>query len=125
MSMQGNNRMLSSKVAEYVQHPRNIGPLEGASYGVSGVPGEGPSMQMWLRIEGGRIVDAAYRTHGCPSSIASGSCICDLVRGRTLEQAGRLTADDVRLFLGGLPEGKGHFADMGVEALRRALNLEP
>lgn len=116
--------MLSSRVAEYVQHPRNIGPLEGARYGVSGVPGEGPHVEVWIRIEGGLIVEAAYRTHGCPASIASGSCLCDLIRGRTPERARLLTADDLRLVLGGLPDGRGHFADMAIQAMAYALTEE-
>ena len=47
--------------------------------------------------------------------------LCDLVRGRTTAQALLVTGEDLRIILGGLPEGKGHFADMAVEALRRAL----
>lgn len=112
--------MLSSLAADHVQRPRNQGPLEGAAYGVSGDPGDGPWIEIWLRVEGDRIVDAAYRTHGCPSSIASGSVLCDLVRGRTLAQAMSLEAHDLLVVLGELPEGKGHFPSMAVEALRRA-----
>ena len=117
--------MLNRLAADHVQRPRNIGPMEGvARYGVSGVPGDGPSMEIWLRLSGDLITDAAYRTHGCPSSIASGSCLCDLVRGRSVERARLLTANDLRLVLGGLPEGKGHFADMAVQAMNQALSEE-
>jgi hypothetical protein len=48
--------------------------------------------------------------------------LCDLVRGRTTEQAGLITGEDLRTVLGGLPEGKGHFADMAVQAMRKALD---
>ena len=112
--------MLSALAADHVHRPRNIGPLEGAQYGVSGEPGEGPWIEIWLQVEEGRIVNAAYRTHGCPSSIAAGSVLCDLVRGRTIDQAMRLKADDLLTILGELPPGKGHFAGMAVEAKDRA-----
>jgi nitrogen fixation NifU-like protein len=113
--------MLSPIAANHVQRPHNIGPLEGATYGCSGVPGDGPWIEIWLCLETNVIKDAAYRTHGCPSSIASGSMLCDLVRGRTCEQASLIEATDLLIILGGLPEGKGHFASMAVEAVKIAL----
>ena len=117
--------MLSPLAADHVQRPRNNGPLDPpARYGVSGEPGEGPWVEIWLRVDGGRIIETAYRTHGCPTSIASGSMLCDLVRGRTLEQASRLEASDLLIVLGELPPGKGHFAAMAVAAMNRALEGE-
>lgn len=115
--------MLSSLASTHVQAPRNIGPLDGARYGVSGEPGEGPWIEVWLRVEGARIADAAYRCHGCPSAIASGSVLCDLVRGRTLEAAARLEISDLLIVLGDLPPGKGYLAAMAVEALYKAMPL--
>ena len=114
--------MLSPLAADHVQRPRNQGPLEGARYGVSGEPGEGPWIEIWLRVEGDMIVDAAYGCHGCPASIASGSLTCELVRGRTLEAAARLEPSDLMAVLGGLPPGKGHLAAMAIEALRDSMN---
>jgi len=117
--------VLSDLAARYVQTPRNVGPLAPpARYGVSGTPGDGPSVQVWLRIKDGVIEDAAARTHGCPSSIACAGLICDLIRGRTVEQALLLTAEDLTTVLGGLPDGKGYLAGMAVEAVRRAIESE-
>jgi len=114
--------MLSALAADHVQRPRNVGPLAPpARYGVSGAPGDGPWIEIWLRVEGERIADAAYRTHGCPASIASASMVCDLVRGRTFEQAMCLDVDDLLAVLGGLPEGKGHLADLAVAALKSGI----
>ncbi len=102
------------------------GPLEGGTHiGTCGEPGEGAYVRIWLQIEDGRIRRASYTTHGCPSSQAASGATVTLATGRTLEEASRITAKDIDTVLGGLPEGKGQFADMAVSALRRAMGLEP
>ena len=114
--------MLSPIAADHVQNPRNRGPLEGATnYGISGVRGEGAYVEIWLKVGEGRILAAAYRTPGCPSSTAAASLAAQLVIGRAPAQAALLTEQDLVTVLGGLPEGKGHFARMSAEALRKAL----
>ena len=90
--------VLSPIAAEHVHSPRNAGELPGATHiGVGGVPGDGPYVRLWLVVQDGRIVRASYACNGCPSSIAASS----------------MTAT--------LPEGKGYYADLAVEALRDAL----
>jgi NifU-like protein involved in Fe-S cluster formation len=114
--------MLSSVAAEHVQRPRNAGPLTGATHtGLSGSPGEGPHVKIWLVIERGKILRASYDTHGCPSSIAAASMLAQILIGRDVEKAKFLTEGDLLLILGGLPEGKERFAGMAIEALRMAL----
>lgn len=115
--------MLSPLASEHVNRPRNCGPLEGAThYGQVGVPGEGPYVQMWLQVEHDTILSAAYRCNGCPSTIASSSLVAEIMTGRTVEQALKLTAEDVVTILGGLPDGKEPCAQMAVKALGEALN---
>ena len=110
--------MLSPLAALHVQQPRNVGPLEGATHvGSCGTQGEGPYVTIWLLIEEGVIRRAAYATHGCPSSIASASMICQIATGRSVEAVSQLTPEDLVKILGGLPEGKEHFAQMAVQAL--------
>jgi NifU-like protein involved in Fe-S cluster formation len=117
-------QLFSDTVREHVQMPRNVGPLEGATHvGKVGEEGGGPYMTLWLQVVEGRIERAAYATFGCPSAIASGSMVAQIVTGRTIEQALRLDPEDVVLLLGGLPEGKGHLAEMAVNALRDALEI--
>ncbi len=114
--------MLSSIAADHVQRPRNVGPIEGATHvGLSGSPGDGPHVQIWLLIEDGAIRKATYDTHGCPSSIAAASMVCQVVIGREVDRAKLLTQEDLLLILGGLPEGKERFAGMAVDALVKAL----
>jgi NifU-like protein involved in Fe-S cluster formation len=111
--------LLSAVAADHVQRPRNQGPLESAThYGVSGSPGEGPYVELWLEVREGTIRRAAYRTHGCPSSVAASSLLCQLAAGREMAKMMELTGDELLLVLGGLPEGKERFAHMAVEALR-------
>ena len=117
--------MLSPFAAEHVNRPRNCGPLEGAThYGQVGVPGEGPYVQIWLQVEHDTILSAAYKCNGCPSTIASSSLVAEVMTGRTTQQALRLTTEDVITILGGLPEGKEPCAQMAVEALSKALDIQ-
>lgn len=114
--------MLSELAADHVNRRRNSEPLEGqAGYGVSGCPVEGPYVEIWTTLDGNKISRAAYRTHGCPSSVAASSVLCSVVTGRTVNQAKMLEARDLISIMGGIPEGKERFAAMAVEALAKAL----
>ena len=115
--------MLSPLAAEFVHHPRNVGPLLGATHiGTSGIPGEGPFVKIWLKIESEQVIAAAYQTHGCPSSVAAASLVTQLVIGKDLNWIQELSPRDVLVILGGLPEGKEKFAFMAVDALQSALS---
>jgi NifU-like protein involved in Fe-S cluster formation len=92
--------------------------------GISGAPGEGSYVILWITVDEGVIQDAKFKVPGCPSSIAAASMTVRVVKGRTVEQALRLDADDLLKLLGGLPDGRGHLADMCVEALRDALGVK-
>lgn len=106
----------------FVQSPHYRGELEGAThYGESDPPGEGPYVQIWLRIESGVIQDASFQSPGCPSSRACGGVLCALVKGRELEKIRELCVSDLLVVVGELPEGKGHYADRAISALRKAI----
>jgi len=114
--------MFSETVQRILANPSHLGPLEGTTHeGVAGVPGDGPYMRMWLAIEGETIRRAAFKTFGCPSATACGSMTATLLTGRTVEKARLLTASDLLLILGGLPEGKEFCADLAVAAVKDAL----
>lgn len=114
---------LSERALGFAQDIRFSGPLEGATHcGVEGDPGGGPHMEICLKVVDGHIRDAAYRTHGCPSSRACGAALCRLLAtGMTVESAMKITDQDLTIVVGGLPEGKGHFAGMAILALHAAL----
>ncbi len=74
--------MCSDLAQEHIANPRNPGPLSGATHkGVSGIPGEGPYMILWLLVQGGAIVRAAFQTYGCAAAVAAGSITTVLLTG--------------------------------------------
>lgn len=117
--------MFSPLAIDHITVPRNVGPLEGATHkGIAGVPGDGPHMILWFRVEEGRIQQAAYATYGCPAAVASGSITATLLAGRTIDQALLLTAEGIILILQGLPEGKEDCAQLAITALQNAFQKE-
>lgn len=113
--------MLSEIALEHYRNPRNAGPMSDAThFGTAGCRGDGPYVEIWLKIDGDTIEKASYRTPGCPSSTAAASLLAQLATGRTAEQAKRITAADLLLILGGLPEGKQDYAERSVNALNAA-----
>jgi nitrogen fixation NifU-like protein len=116
--------VLSPLAAEYAQRANNRGPLESSTHvGRYGSEGGGPYMILWLEIKDEVIRAVAYQTYGCPAAMACGSITCALVKGRDVDEAMRLTAEDLIYVLGGLPEGKGECAKYAIVALRDALNF--
>ena len=87
---------------------------------MAGGPGEGPYVILSLEVRAGVILRAAFRAFGCAAATAAGSITTVLLTGRTVEQALRLTAADIDLVLGGLPEGKEHCPRLAAEAVRNA-----
>lgn len=115
--------MFGAIVQDHVQNRRNCGPLEGAThYGVAGAPGDGPHMELWLEVEGDRVIKAAYSTYGCFYAVACGSMTAQIVTGRSVAEAAQLNERDIGLLLGGIPEGKKHCQALAITALRKALN---
>ena len=117
--------MYSAAVLDRFHNPRNSGPLEGATHhGMGGLRGEGPYVELWLEIAGGRIQRAGYETYGCPAAVACGSILCEVLIGKSTELAASIEAKDLEVLLGGLPAGKGHCSALAIEAVRSALEGE-
>ena len=81
----------------------------------------GDTMKIYLKIEQGRISDVKFQTFGCGAAIASSSMLTEMVKGKTLEEAQRITNEDVALELGGLPPLKLHCSNLAADALRDAI----
>lgn len=114
--------MLSAAALEHVQNLRHRGPLDHAQYGVAGVPGDGPYVELWVRLDGAKVTAASFNSHGCPSSLACGSLICSLLEKMpSIEPLKRLTASEILAMLGGLPEGKEFCADLALRAAQSAV----
>ena len=110
---------------EHFRNPRNVGELAEADtdgFGLVGDPSCGDQMKLWIGVRFGRIARIAFKSYGCPGAIATSSMLTHLALGRTLEDARRLTDDDVVEALGGIPEAKRHCSLLGVRALQAALD---
>jgi NifU-like protein involved in Fe-S cluster formation len=113
----------SETMMDHVLSPRNGGVMESPDLtGHAGTPGRGAFLILFLRVEDGRIASAKYHTVGCGPTIACGSMLSELVRGRTIAECGKLTADHLIEALDGVPPDKLHCPAMAIAALRDALS---
>lgn len=112
----------SEKVMDHFMNPRNMGVIENPDgYGKIGNPSCGDIMEIFLRIENDIITDVKFRTFGCASAIASSSVSTEMVLGKSIEEALKLTNKAVVEELGGLPPQKMHCSVLAEEAIKAAI----
>lgn len=111
-------------VIEHFMNPRNVGELPEAEtdgFGLVGDPSCGDQMKLWIVVRDGRIARIAFKSFGCPGAIATSSMLTALAENKSIEEAWRITDDDVIEALGGIPEKKRHCSLLGVRALQEAI----
>ena len=109
-------------VMDHFKNPRNVGEIPDADgVGEVGNPVCGDMMSVYIKVEDDRIDDIKFKTFGCGAAIAVSSMVTEMAKGKTLEEAMKITNADVAEALGGLPPNKLHCSNLGADALHSAI----
>jgi nitrogen fixation protein NifU and related proteins len=114
--------MYTEKVMDHFQNPRNVGEIKDASgVGTEGNPVCGDLMTIYIKVEDNIITDIKFKTFGCGAAIATSSMITEMAIGKTIEEALKITRNDVADELEGLPPVKMHCSNLAADALKAAI----
>ena len=119
--------LYSEKVMDHFTNPRNVGEIKDANgVGTTGNPTCGDIMKMYLKIEKNAegkeyIEDVKFQTFGCGAAVATSSMVTEMVKGKTLEEAEKISNATVAEALGGLPPIKMHCSNLAANALHEAI----
>ena len=113
----------SEKVMDHFQNPRNVGEIENPDgVGEIGNPVCGDMMTFYIKVKDNIIEDVKFKTFGCGAAIAVSSIVSEMAKGKTIEEAKKITNKTVAEELGGLPGNKMHCSNLGADALHRAID---
>ncbi len=114
-------KVYSETAIDHSMNPRNVGDMKDAD-GFAKVTGPcGDTMEIWLKVKNGTVANATFMTDGCGTSIAAGSIVTELAKGKSISEARRINQQDVLSALGGLPEESEHCALLAANTLRGAI----
>jgi len=111
-------KIYSETTIDHAMNPRNVGGMEDADVFARVTGPCGDTMEIWLKLKNGTIANATFMTDGCGTSIASGSIVTELAKGKSVSEARRISQQDVLSALGGLPEESEHCALLAANTLR-------
>ncbi len=112
----------SEKVMDHFQNPRNVGEIKDADgTGEIGNPVCGDMMSFYIKVKDNVIDEVKFKTFGCGAAIAVSSMVSEMARGKTLDEAMKITNASVAKELGGLPPNKMHCSNLGADALHKAI----
>jgi len=112
----------TEKTIERFKDPKNAGEMKDAdAAGEEGNLHCGDMMRIYIKVREGKIADAKFQTYGCIAAISATDALCDMIKGKTLDEAEKITGSEVIDSLGGLPKIKYHCSVMGRGALKRAI----
>ena len=112
----------SDKVMDHFMNPRNVGEIDSPDgVGEEGNPVCGDMMTFYIKVKDNRLDDVKFRTFGCGAAIAVSSMVSEMAKGKTLEEAMKITPRSVADELEGLPNQKFHCSNLGAQALNKAI----
>jgi nitrogen fixation NifU-like protein len=113
----------NEKVLQHFLDPHNVGVIDGADgIGQLGDPSRGDLFLMFIKVSDGRLANIKYLVQGCGAAIATCSALSDIAKGKSIEEALKLTDDDISAELGGLPLEKLHCSNLAATVLHRAID---
>jgi len=119
--MQDMRKTYSDKAIDHFLNPRNLGQIESPD-GFGRVTGPcGDTIEIYLRVNGGKITNATFQTDGCGPSIVSGSMATELIKGKTIVEAQNISKDDILDALGGLPKESQHCSLLAANTVKEAV----
>jgi nitrogen fixation NifU-like protein len=114
--------MYSEKVMDHFMNPRNVGEIKDADgLGTVGNPVCGDMMTFYIKVNDNKLQDVKFKTFGCGAAIAVSSMISEMAKGKTIEEAMKISNKDVADELDGLPSNKMHCSNLGADALHKAI----
>jgi len=114
--------MYSDKVMEHFKNPHNVGEIKDADgIGEVGNPICGDIMKIYIKVNDGKIVDCKFKTFGCGAAIATSSMITEMVKGKDIDEALKISNKAVAEALGGLPPIKMHCSNLAADGLSKAI----
>jgi nitrogen fixation NifU-like protein len=113
----------SDKVMDHFTNPRNVGEISDPDgVGEEGNPVCGDMMTFYIKVKGNRLDDVKFKTFGCGAAIAVSSMVSEMAKGKTIDEARKITPELVAKELEGLPKNKFHCSNLGAQALNRAID---
>jgi len=119
--MKDMREIFSEKTIERFLNPRNLGRIEAADGFGRVTGGCGDTMEIYLKVSNDKILNASFWTDGCGASIASGSAVTELAKGKSIAEVGKITQTDVLDVLDGLPEENRHCALLAANTVKEAI----
>lgn len=114
--------MYNQKTIDYFSDPKNMGELKDADLvAEGGNPACGDVVKLFLKIKGDKISDIKFKAFGCGACIATASALTEIIKGKTLKEAEKITNEDVANYLGGIPPQKMKCSNFSVDVLHKAI----
>jgi nitrogen fixation NifU-like protein len=114
--------MYSAEVLDHFEHPRNAGTIADADASARiENPACGDILELTLKVDGDRIAEIRFRARGCVAAMACGSALTELARGKSINEARKLTREELLRAVGGLPQASSHASYLAMDALEAVL----